>query len=131
MGLFFRRQRRLERTSKSRQANVALKAAKNMLSKSVKSNDGLMEKAEAIKQTSLVFVDQRTQRSMRGLAYDDLAEQLRSLGGHESVSHLVELLETLDYERFSGHLNDASILQFAEKITQILTELDHELEVVS
>ena len=98
MGLFFRRQRRLERTSQSRQANVALKAAKNMLSKSVKSNDGLMEKAEVIKEISLVFVDQRTQRSMRGLAYDDLAEQLRSLGGHESVSQFVEVLETLDYE---------------------------------
>ena len=131
MGLFFRRQRRLERTSQSRQANGALKAAKNMLSKSVRSNDGLMETAEAIKLTSLVFVDQRTQRSMRGLAYDDLAEQLRALGGHESVSQLVELLETLDYERFSGQLNNASILQFAERITQILTELDNELEVAS
>ena len=100
-----------------------------MLSKSVRSNDGLMEKAEAIKQTSLVFVDQRTQRSMRGLAYDDLAEQLGL--SEAGVSQLVELLETLDYERFSGQLNNASILQFAERITQILTELDNELEVAS
>ena len=68
---------------------------------------------------------------MRGLAYDDLAEKLRALGGRESVSQLVELLETLDYERFSGQLNDASILKFAERISQILTELDNELKVAS
>ena len=131
MGLFFRRQRLLARTSQSRRAHGALKSAKNMLSKIVKAKQDLNAKAEEIKQIALVFADQRTQRSMRGLAYDDLAEQLRALGGRESVSKLVELLEALDYERFSGQLNDASLLQFAERMNQILNNLDNELEVSS
>ena len=123
------RRRTHERTSGHRSAAKAFrvaKAATNDLSRAT--HLGVRERAKTAKTIMLAYLNTRTQSQLGGLAYDDLAIELGRLGVSKIVtSRLVELMETFDYEHFSGMVSGAHFEPQLDELIALLEKLEGEL----
>ena len=130
LALVRRRRRLLERTQGSRSAAKALKAAKNSLEAlRTDSAVSLKDKAKAAKGVSLRYLEQRTQLNLMGFAYDELASELEKIGvSGDDLRRFVELLETLDYESFSGNLSGSSFETQVDELGRLLQRFETALE---
>lgn len=128
--LLRRRRSHLDATRGDRSAAAALKSAHTALNDlKIENAVDLKEKAKRTKQIALRYLEQRTQRNLMGFAYDELASELATSGiKRKTLSRFIELLETLDYESFSGTLSGGSFEAQANEILSILSEFERSME---
>ena len=126
----------LERARFSRQRNAgdrsaarSLKNAKSQLAEIGRQNqNSLRERAKSAKRVALDYLAQRTQSSVLGLAYDDLAIELQRRGASpQSTRKFVELMETFDYESFSGVVSGPDFEPQLDELLVVLGHLESEL----
>lgn len=118
-----------ERSAGDRGAARALKNAKTQLAVIGREHQkNLRERAKSAKRVTLDYLALRTQSSVLGLAYDDLALDLQRRGASPQSTHkLVELMETFDYESFSGVVSGTGFESQLDELLVVLGHLESEL----
>ncbi|MGB0647241.1 MAG: BatD family protein, partial [Bradymonadia bacterium] len=127
--LIERRRRTRERTSGYRSAVKAFKIAKAATHDLSRAPDlDVRERAKTAKSIVLEYLNTRTQSQLGGLAYDDLAVELGRRGASTAATgKLVELMETFDYEHFSGMVSGAHFEPQLDELITLLDRLEEEL----
>jgi hypothetical protein len=117
------------RNSGDRNAARALKNAKRALGLIGRATDkNLRDRAKSAKGAALEYLVQRTQDSLLGLAYDELAVELQKRGVSPAVTgKFVELMETFDYESFSGVVSGTGFEPQLDELVNLLGQLESEL----
>jgi hypothetical protein len=118
-----------QRNSGDRSAARSLKNAKSQLADLGRQNQSsLRERAKSAKRVALDYLALRTQSSVLGLAYDDLAIELQRRGASpQSTRKFVELMETFDYESFSGVVSGTDFEPQLDELLVVLEHLESEL----
>ncbi len=119
------------RNSGDRSAVRALKTAK--LSLGVigrETHESLRDRAKSAKNVGLEYLTRRTQAALLGLAYDELAVELEKRGAStRSTRKFVELMETFDYESFSGVVSGTGFEPQLDELVALLGQLESELTI--
>ena len=117
------------RNSGNRNAARAFKHAKLALGVIGRETDkSLRVRAKSAKGVALEYLVQRTQESLLGLAYDELAVELQKRGvSPAATGKFVELMETFDYESFSGVVSGSGFEPQLDELLTLLGQLESEL----
>ena len=85
-------------------------------------------RAKTARRIGLDYLEQRTQAALMGLAYDELAKELVTRGANTAhMRRFVELMETFDYEAFSGVVSGIGFEQQLDDLAGLLKALNEEV----